>query len=185
LGYNKKLSPRLLAMVGYVQEGERVLDVGSDHAMLPLYLVENGVSPGAILTDRVSGPLYKAYGQVSRVVAEADGMETGDPSDRVRAVTFPCRLGAYEFRLGDGLAAACAGEADVAVIAGMGGETIAGILAREAETAAGFRRLILQPRTKTAELRTYLQGAGFALMADTAAEEKGRMCDILVAAVGL
>jgi tRNA (adenine22-N1)-methyltransferase len=151
--------------------------------MLPLYLVENGVSPAAILTDRVSGPLYKAYGQVSRVAdADADGMGISDPGDRVLAVTFPCRLGAYEFRLGDGLAAVRAGDADVAVIAGMGGETIAGILARKPETAAGFRCLILQPRTKTAELRTYLQDAGFALMADTAAEEKGRMCDILVAA---
>jgi tRNA (adenine22-N1)-methyltransferase len=163
-------------MAGYVRGGERVLDVGSDHAMLPLYLVENGVSPGAILTDKVSGPLYKAYGQVGRAI---DGRAS------VRNDSFPCVMGPYEFRLGDGLEAVKAGEADVAVIAGMGGETIAGILARKPEIAAGFRRLILQPRTKGAALRAYLAEAGFVLIADTSAEEKGRMCEILVAAVRL
>jgi tRNA (adenine22-N1)-methyltransferase len=164
-------------MAGFVQTGERVLDVGSDHAMLPLYLVENGVSPAAILTDRAPGPLRKSYERVSRV---RDEEELGGVS--VMAIRFPCTLGPYEFRLGDGLAAAAGREAEVAVIGGMGGETIAGILARESALAAGFRRLILQPRTKTDELRVYLKDAGFALMADTAAEEKGRMCDILVAA---
>jgi tRNA (adenine22-N1)-methyltransferase len=156
-------------MAGYVRGGERVVDVGSDHAMLPLYLVENGVSPCAILTDRVPGPLKKAYGQVSRVVDEED-----------RPQGFPCRLGSYEFRLGNGLGAVKTGEADVAVIAGMGGETIAGILAREPEIAAGFSRLILQPRTKGAALRAYLTESGFEILADTVAGEKGRMCEIVV-----
>lgn len=157
-------------MAGFVLEGERVLDVGSDHAMLPLYLVENGVSPSAILSDRVKGPLRKSYEQVSRVLGE-DGVAPG----------FPCTMGSYEFRIGDGLDAVGCGEADVAVIAGMGGENIAGILARNPEVAKGFRRLVLQPRTKGDELREYLTSSGFDIMNDLVAEEKGRMCEILVA----
>ena len=156
-------------MAGFVHDGERVLDVGSDHAMLPLYLVENGVSPSAILTDRVKGPLRKAYEQVSRVLGE----------DRILA-GFPCTMGLYEFRLGDGLEAVNIGEADVAVIAGMGGENIAGILERSSEIASGFSRIILQPRTKGDELREYLTSARFDILTDTVAEEKGRMCEILV-----
>ena len=157
-------------MAGFVLAGERVLDVGSDHAMLPLYLVENGVSPSAVLTDRVKGPLRKSYEQVNRVLGE--DVVTPD---------FPCTMGAYEFRIGDGLDAVDFGEADVAVIAGMGGENIAGILARRPEVAKGFERLILQPRTKSDELREYLISAGFVILDDMIAEEKGRMCEILVA----
>ena len=157
-------------MAGFVQEGERVLDVGSDHAMLPLYLVENGISPSAILTDRVKGPLLKSCEQVSRVVGE-----------NVIASKFPCNIGPYEFRIGDGLAAVTEGEADVAVIAGMGGENIASILDRSQDIAVGFGRLILQPRTKSDELRKYLSSAGFIITEDIMAEEKGRMCEIIVA----
>ena len=156
-------------MAGFVREGERILDVGSDHAMLPLYLVENGIATSAILTDRVKGPLRKAYEQVSRVLGE-DCILPG----------FPCNMGSYEFRLGDGLAAVKPGEADVAVIAGMGGENIAGILERSPVVASGFNRLILQPRTKGDELRGYLADAGFEILTDMLAEEKGRMCEILV-----
>lgn len=170
-------------MAGYVQEGERVLDVGSDHAMIPLYLVENGRSPAAILSDRVPGPLYKSYEQVSQMRDDDDAdAGAGFASAAEGTIRFPCTLGPYEFRLGDGLAAIHAGEVDVAVIGGMGGETIAGILAREPVLAVGLRRLILQPRTKTNELRIYLTNAGFEITADTSAEEKGRMCEILVAA---
>ena len=157
-------------MAGFVSKGERIVDVGSDHAMLPLYLVENGVSTEAILTDRMPGPLMKAYEQVSRVRYE-DKLATG----------FPCSIGPYEFRLGDGLEAVEYGEVDVAVIAGMGGENIAGILERCPNIAKGFKRLILQPRTKGYELRAYLKSSGFCILTDTVAEEKGRMCEILVA----
>ena len=159
-------------MAGFVLEGERVLDVGSDHAMLSLYLVENGVSPSAILTDRVKGPLRKSYEQVSRVLGED-----------VVAPNFPCTMGSYEFKIGDGLDAIDCGEADVAVIAGMGGENIAGILSRNLEVARGFKRLILQPRTKCDELREYLMSSGFFILNDIVAEEKGRMCEILVARI--
>jgi tRNA (adenine22-N1)-methyltransferase len=155
---SKKLSPRLLLMASFVQRGEAVCDVGADHALLPCHLVESGISPRAILTDRNEGPLAAAR----RAVAADDAR--------------------YDCRLGDGLAPLAPGEVDVVVIAGMGGETIAGILAADSAKSDSFRRYILQPRTKADRLLAWLEGAGWTVLSIEEAEENGRMCTVIVTA---
>jgi tRNA (adenine22-N1)-methyltransferase len=169
---NKKLSPRLLTMAGFVAPGESVADIGTDHAYLPRYLVANGISPFAILTDMKIGPLRMAWRSVCIELGSDEAFLPGR------------RTGGYELRLGDGLAPLSAGEADAVVVAGMGGETIAEILAADPAKSGSFGKYILQPRTKADALRTWLNGAGWRTFAETAAEEKGRMCTIIVAAPG-
>lgn len=137
-----ELSPRLQSVAGLVPPGARFADVGTDHAYLPVWLILNGIIDRAIASDLREGPLERA-----RQTAE--------------------RYGAAErlsFRLCDGLSGIAPGEADVIAIAGMGGETIAQILAAAPWTAEGARSLLLQPMTAHPELRTWLNGHGFRIV---------------------
>lgn len=103
--------------------GSVLADIGTDHAHLPVYLVERGVCPRAIASDLRPGPA-----EAARKSIRAAGL-----TDMV------------EVRIGDGLTPVAAGEVDDIAVAGMGGETIAGIL----EACPWIRdpryRLVLRP----------------------------------------
>ena len=159
--HEKKLSARLAAMAGFVDMGESLADIGADHGYLPIYLVRKGTSPFAILTDVQPGPLEKTRDSAARA-----GIEKQDPR--------------IEFRLGDGLSALQDSEVDVVVIAGMGGETIKSILENSPGKAQSFRKYILQPRTKSQALKAWLADAGWVIQNETSAEERGRVCDIII-----
>ena len=140
-----KLDQRLSAVAALVRLGSRLADIGTDHAYLPVWLVQNGVCPAAIAADLRPGPLEAARRHVA-----AAGLE-----DRI------------SLRLGDGLAPVFPGEADDIVIAGMGGETIAAILAAADWLADARLRLVLQPMSRAEETRRWLLKNGFSGM-DTA-----------------
>ena len=46
------LDPRLLCVAKHIRRGSVLADIGTDHAHLPVYLVERGVCPRAIASDR-------------------------------------------------------------------------------------------------------------------------------------
>jgi len=152
-----------MAMAEFVESGERIADIGADHAYLPIYLLREGVSPFAVLTDIRPGPLEKTRESVAKALR-------GEPSP------------GFDLRLGDGLEPLGPGEVDTVVIAGMGGETIISILEADAEKAASFKKYILQPRTKTGLLEDWLGGLGWKIISKAVAEERGRLCDIIVCA---
>ncbi|NLW24554.1 MAG: SAM-dependent methyltransferase [Clostridia bacterium] len=118
-----KLSKRLQQIADFVPLGTKVADIGTDHGLLPCYLVQKGVSPLAIAADISKGPLKMAERLVSTLLL----------ADRV------------ELRLGDGLKVLNPGEVDTVVIAGMGGATIKNILEASPKVVEKLKRLILQP----------------------------------------
>ena len=59
-----KLSKRLAAVASYVPENSRLADVGSDHAYLPLFLVENQIVDFAVAGEVVQGPYQSALHNV-------------------------------------------------------------------------------------------------------------------------
>ena len=101
-----KLSRRLQTIADQVTQGARVADIGSDHALLPVYLIQSGRCPSAIAGELNTGPFQAARKQT----AEA-GLKT-----------------VIEVRQGDGLSVLEPGEADTVTIAGMGGSLMADIL---------------------------------------------------------
>ena len=103
------LSRRLRTVAGMVTRGHRVCDVGCDHGFVPVYLVQQGISPGVLAMDLREGPLRAAREHVS-----AYGLE-----------------GQIETRLSDGLHNYKAGEADTLICAGMGGGLMMRILEAE------------------------------------------------------
>ena len=158
----KKLSARFEAMASFVCAGESVADIGTDHALLPIYLVRSGVSPFAILTDISPGPLAKARAGVEKWRND----------------------GVFDLRLGDGLDVLEPAEVDAVIIAGVGGETMISMLEADPDKTGSFEKYILQPRTKTKLLEAWLTGSGWNVIEKTTAEERGRLCEIFLCAPG-
>ncbi len=157
-----ELGPRLRAIADLVPPDCRCLaDIGTDHGYVPAALLLAGRVGRAVAADVGALPLDHA-----RRTAARCGVE-----DRM------------DLRLGDGLSVLSPGEADVIVIAGMGGDTIAGILA-----AAPWSRdgplLLLQPMSRVCELRRWLPEQGYAVRAETLVQDKGVLYPILSAAGG-
>ena len=55
-----ELSKRLRAVAELVTPGYRVADIGTDHAYVPIWLVQNGRIPSAVAMDVNEGPLQRA-----------------------------------------------------------------------------------------------------------------------------
>ncbi|HEL0714677.1 TPA: tRNA (adenine-N(1))-methyltransferase [Streptococcus equi subsp. zooepidemicus] len=157
------LSKRLRHVAAYVPDGAKLLDVGSDHAYLPIFLVEAGQIQKAIAGEVVKGPFASALKNVSQY-----GLTEH-----------------IEVRLADGLAAFEVRDAvDCITICGMGGRLIADILAAGKEKLQGVGRLILQPNNREDELRAWLSANAFRIIAETIMTENGKYYEIIVAEPG-
>lgn len=153
-----ELSPRLAAIAALVPEGARLADVGTDHAYLPVRLLLDGGIASAVATDVNEGPLQRG-----RETAERYG------------------VGTILFRRCDGLADVRADEVDTVVIAGMGGDLIARILAAAPWTKQA--QLILQPMTAQEDLRRWLLENGYRIAKETLAQE-GKKLYVILSATG-
>lgn len=157
------ISKRLELVASFVPQGAILLDVGSDHAYLPIDLVERGKIESAIAGEVVEGPYQSAVKNV-----EAHGLKEK-----------------IQVRLANGLAAfEEADQVSVITIAGMGGRLIARILEEGLDKLANVERLILQPNNREDDLRIWLQDNGFQIVAESILEEAGKFYEILVVEVG-
>lgn len=148
-----ELTPRLTAVAAQVPDGAVLADIGTDHAYLPVKLLLDGRIEHAIAADLREGPLDRA-----RDTARRFGVS-----------------GRISFRLCDGLAGIAPKEADTIAIAGMGGETITGILGAAPWTLAPDKLLLLQPMTAFAELRLWLTTHGYCIEQESIAREGKRL----------
>ena len=149
---NFTLDARLLTVAALVRRGARFADVGTDHAYLPLYLLEEGIIASAVASDVAEGPLASA-----RANAIAAGRE-----------------GVLTLMLTNGLLGMDAlGLTDIA-ICGMGGELIVDILMAAPFVKNPVVRLILQPMSRAEVLRAYLASEGFAVEEERYAIAAGR-----------
>ena len=157
------ISKRLELVASFVPQGAILLDVGSDHAYLPIELVERGQIKNAIAGEVVEGPYQSAVKNV-----EAHGLKEK-----------------IQVRLANGLAAfEEADQVSVITIAGMGGRLIARILEEGLDKLANVERLILQPNNREDDLRIWLQENGFQIVAESILEEAGKSYEILVVEAG-
>ena len=153
-----KLSNRLGAVASYIEEGASVADVGTDHGLLPVYLAVNGLAEKIIASDKSAGSLAAA-----RRCAEKHGV-----TDKLTFVAAP------------GLDAVEASAVDTVVIAGMGGETISGILSNAPWVCGVNIRLIAQPQSKAPLLYAWLLENGFYLREMKTVRDRGREYIIIV-----
>lgn len=155
------LTPRLRLLADWVPPGARLADIGTDHAYLPVWLRLHGRAAFAIACDLREGPLARAR-ETGRTWG-ADGID---------------------YRLGNGLAVVSPEEADTVVIAGMGGENIAAILARAPWTADGRHTLLLQPQSRAEVLRAFLAESGYAIRREALVKDRGTIYPVMEAGGG-
>ena len=154
-----KLTDRLLKIASLVTEGKRVADIGTDHGYIPVYLLNQGKVPYAILADVNKGPLENARGEVRH----------NKLLDKV------------DLRLGYGIEVLEKGEVDEVIIAGMGGILISELLEAKLEVAHSVDKLILQPMQAQNELRKYLLNNGFEILDEVLVKEDFRIYEIIIA----
>lgn len=158
-----KLSKRLAAVAAYVPKNSRLADVGSDHAYLPLFLVEKGHIDFAVAGEVVQGPYQSALANVTQASKQEQ----------------------IQVRLANGLAAIdSSDQIDTITIAGMGGRLIADILSAGMAKLANVQRLILQPNNREDELRIWLEENGFQIVAEEMVVENQKFYEILVVEQG-
>jgi len=150
------MTPRLLAIAAHVPQGSRVADIGADHARLAMWLARHKGCK-CIATDKNPNPLNAAKTRI-----EAYG-NTND----------------IDFRLGDGLSCISTDEVDVIIIAGMGGETISGIL--DLKLWVKNKLCILQPNTHPERLKVFLIKNGYNFNSEQTVLERNRKYTIIVA----
>lgn len=146
-----KLSPRLAAVAAFAEGGRAVADIGTDHGYIPVHFALMGGFSRIAASDINRGPLESA-----RENAGEAGV-----ADKI------------EFCLADGLRGLDGGF-DTIIIAGMGGETIAGILAASPFPLAG-KKLVIQPQSKIDELAAFLYENDMAILRAEIVRDAGKL----------
>ncbi|MCD7769368.1 MAG: tRNA (adenine(22)-N(1))-methyltransferase TrmK, partial [Oscillospiraceae bacterium] len=154
--YDDTSVPRLEAVAQAVPPGACVIDVGTDHARLPVWLVQSGRAGRVIAADLRPGPLEGAAALINKT----------STADRIT------------LRLTNGLSGLGPRDGDTIVIAGMGGETMISILSAAPWTRQGTL-LILEPQSKQAELRKFLIENGYSVTSERLVKDAGRLYPIL------
>lgn len=157
-----KLDGRLGAIAELVPQGARLWDVGSDHAKLPVWLAAMGRIVHGVASDIGEMPLESARRNIRRFGVES----------------------IVDTELCDGLPDSARERADMFVIAGMGGGTIADILARAPWTAEDGVRLILQPMSSPEDLREALFEGAYTIEKESLVHADGRRYVIIQARGG-
>ncbi len=157
-----KLSDRLVSAASLVTEGNRLADIGTDHAYVPIYLVQNRIIPSAVAMDINEGPLIKARKHVDMY-----GL-----SDKI------------EIRQSDGLEKLREGEAETILIAGMGGRLIRRILEDGERTAGSSKELILSPHSEVFTVREYLWSRRYNIVREEMIRDRDKYYTIIKAVKG-
>lgn len=160
-----KLSKRLERIASYIPKESRLVDIGSDHAYLPIATVLSGETTYAVAGEVSRGSFEKANSQVNK----------NKLRDKIKV------------RLADGLEAICAEDKiNVITIAGMGGSLIVEILERGCQKKLfhGSEHLILQPNIGESSVRYWLMKNGYKILAEEILEENEKIYEIIVADEG-
>lgn len=152
-----KLNNRLQAVARMVTDGANVVDIGTDHGHLPIFLAIHTGCERIIATDIKEQPLARAR---TAVYEE-------ELNDRI------------VLRLSDGLDEIDREEVDEIVIAGLGGDTILDILERAPWLQDQSKAMVLQPMTKAERLRKYLINHRFVIEREEAVRDGNHLYTVM------
>ncbi len=134
-----KLSKRLEEIVNLIDKNSKVADIGTDHGLVPNFLVENNISSYIVASDISEKSLEKTYELVDNKYIDSK----------------------IYLRVGNGLEVIEKNEVDTVILAGMGGILISKLIEKDFDKVENLKKLILQPMQNQYELREYLYKKGF------------------------
>lgn len=154
-------SERLLRVAKEITPGSRVADIGTDHAYLPVYLIENQIASYVIGSEIAEGPLENGRANVAKAglskqieLRFGSGVETLTTDDHIDTIT----------------------------ICGMGGKTIVSILAKGWEDGLlPVKELVLQPNTDEHLVRFWLTQHGYTITNESLLTERKGTYEIITA----
>lgn len=133
-----KLSKRLKAISEFIDNEDRIIDIGCDHALLDIYLCNEFDNIKIIASDIHEGALKNASNNIEKYKVK----------DRI------------SLRLGDGLSIVNGDEIDTVLISGMGFRTIKDILSNK-EKMNNVKKVVVQSNTDVVKLRKFVIKQGY------------------------
>lgn len=143
---------KIEAIASLITKDAKVIDIGTDHAYLPIYLYNNDITKNITGTDISSEVLKYSKKNLEKYQLE----------DKIKLVKSDGFKNIYE-------------EYDEAVIAGMGANTIINILKDKNKT----KRFILNPHNKLYEFRKYMYNNNYKLEKEIVIKERNKYYNIL------
>lgn len=156
-----RLDERLTAIANLVDYGT-VADVGCDHGKLGYYLIGTDRASKVIATD-ISAPSLAKAEELAKENGVSDLMQT---------------------RLGNGLEVIESKEVDSVIIAGLGGDVIAGILDVANRQGKSFDHFILSPNTHAERVRETIVNCGHTIVYDEILECANKTYTIIKTQIG-
>ncbi|SNV66313.1 tRNA-m1A22 methylase [Mammaliicoccus stepanovicii] len=155
-----QINKRLSKVSEYINHN-KLADIGSDHAYLPIFAIQNKLVKEAIAGEVVKGPFLAAQQNT-----KANGLSN-----------------VIDVKLGNGLEVIDE-TVDVITICGMGGPLIAQILDDGKDKLSHYPDLILQSNIHALPIRQNLQQLGYKIMDEILVKEKKHIYEIIVAKKG-
>lgn len=146
----KMISKRLLTILKMINKTETIADIGTDHCIIPLSIIDNNLAKLVIATDINRSIIDKLSKKI-----------TGTKYD-----------GKIDLRCGKGLETVKRDEANIIIITGMGCETILEIL--EDINNYVFDYLLISPQTKLYDFRKYIINNKMNILDEKIIEENGK-----------
>lgn len=151
------ISDRLKLISDLVTDVHSIVDVGTDHGYVPIYLIKNKRIKRAIASDINRGPVEKAQKNV-----ESHNFQ-----------------GKISCRLGGGLKTVKIKEVDAAVIAGMGGNLIRDIIEESKEVFKELKYVIVQPVQNPEVLREHIYKSGYKIIDEAIIKDEEKYYEIM------
>ena len=133
-----RISNRLKCISEFIEDNDKIIDIGCDHALLDIYLMNNKNNINLIASDIHEGAIKNAKKNISKYAL----------------------LDKIDLRLGDGLNVINENEVDTIIIAGMGYYTIEKILSNS-EKMNNIKKIIVQSNTDVVKLRKFVIKLGY------------------------
>jgi tRNA (adenine22-N1)-methyltransferase len=146
------LSVRLEAILALLSPCRVLVDVGTDHGLIPVAAVERGIATRAIASDLRAAPLRSAR----------EGIRNSKACDRILILRE------------DGLSALARGAVDAVLMAGMSGELMVQLCTSAAHVLADATQLVLQPNSDALVVRRWALANGWHLTDERMVIERGQ-----------
>ena len=143
-----KISKRLKEISNFIDENDKIIDIGCDHALLDIYLKEKYENISIIASDIHEGALKMAR----------KNLEKHEMEDKI------------DLRLGDGLTVANPNEYNCIIISGMGYYNIVKILSDQSKLE-NANKIIIQSNTDVVKLRKYIIKLGYKITREKLVED--------------